>query len=462
MIRVSILFLLCFASLYAQTSGMRWLEAPEHSLGIYTYSPYTPTWIRDTLRFINTLPEPLVITKLHVAGPERFSCTWTTAPGDTGYIWFEEQVRPGSFVEIHEVRLNIQTKTWPWEMAILHFLTLSGMEAQQFYSGGAAQMLSASWRDGQPLRQELWLYPNGMPMEAGLCAAPEGYRLGSWKCWNTQGIPLPDTSYLVPFMLHAYLPGGNHISNPVCTIVTNGQNSTPWGYMNGGTFHLWLPHSADTLLISSGEYLAVMDLSWFLRQSHPSASVQLMLPGDPYVVMNHIPVPFSWSDSCFGILWEPTLTHDEIQSEISALQKAYPYFQFRHQHHQQWYLVLPHSSTAPEEKLFPELIRKYPITKFSRCIAGAFGHRPAWFSGQIGIQVIVPMSPEQLNALANRYHCTLTPSSPGSGYWTLTYQGSLMDHSFVHLLNTLSTEPGLGICVPDIVMHVPIDPLWDE
>lgn len=460
--RLFLSFLLSLAISFAQSSGMRWIDPPEHSLGTYRYSPGNTTWIRDTLRFVNTLPEPLVITRLHVAGPERFSCTWTTAPGDTGYIWFEERARYGSYVESHEVRLNVQTKTWPWEMAILHYVTVTGMQEQHRYPDGSTRLFTGKWADGQPLRQELWLHPNGMPSESGICAEPEGFRLGTWKRWNSSGIPIPDTTYLIPFSLLAYLPGGGYVPNPVCSILTGGQHSTPWSYMHGGTSHLWLPRTADTLVVSNGKFKTILDLGWFLRQPQPSASVHLMLHESPYVVMNHIPVPFTWIDSCYGILWEPELSIEEIQTVITALQKAFPYLKLHHQHHQQWYVEVPTSATDPAESLFPNLIHKYPIKGFSRCVAGAFGHSPAWFSGSISIQVIVPMRPEDLTTLASRYNCSLAPSSPGSGYWTLNYLGSLLDDSFPRMLNRLSTEPGLGVCVPEVVMYFPKEPLWDE
>jgi hypothetical protein len=280
-------------SLEAQNTGILWMNGHNHQLGVkyfqqisgdavFSDSEYGDS-VKDTFIFRNLTGDTLV---LHQKEYSRFSHSLQVAPGETGYIWFNnvhyKHAKKASLV-------SDSVKIWDKSGSVLevkleYIVVYSDLATLQKNPGKSPPLI---FKDEGGREKILAFHSNNKPAYLGQRLQSGYTKVGRWKYWTSVGEPLMDTLFTKE-LVFSIAEGDKYVGlefliykNGKWQPALKGRTESQWSKK----YSLYIYPGTDSLLITNGSVSAKEPLSYDrLFDRNEKDPIYLMTPDQLYIV----------------------------------------------------------------------------------------------------------------------------------------------------------------------------------
>lgn len=450
---LSLSFILCLEVLSAQNGFMLWKNGERHALGAFhqryliessskkkPYNSaygYIPLIIQDTFVFENTGTEDLIINKIHVRKPGRFTFSKRTKPKHLGYIYFSDTINPyqSENIELVQENINVMTSYSPWNDIKLEYIVLRHAYVQ---NGNNIQV-------DHPEGQLYLKLQNGrLPKCMGIVGA-NNQKLYTWKYWDDKGMPLPDTTWSKLISI-AFL--NNDYNNPIKADITafaHGKYYKP--IVRNNVFQVCSLHvteGTDTVILTSdkGKALIAYPYQQIGSQMH-FYNLEFLKAKDAFywdfgqqkkLVYSNVYI-FTFKKD-----WRPE------EQLINDLETRYPNFEFAKQKHNEnkyWTVRFPKGNAYNDSFYLKMLKGEATIDKISQCLMPRNEKTELGNYGFVGFGMYTTFYPgcnaDSVNRVLKKYGFE-KGNSDMAGLTEIIYKGSFIGPDFLKLYNRMLLE----------------------
>lgn len=446
-----IVFSFCHVYLWGQNGFILWQNGDRHVLGAFNQrylvetsskkklqasGGYIPLIIRDTFVFENSSTEDLIIEKIHVCKPGRFSFTKRTKPKHLGYIYFSDTVNPYQSEQIELLRenINVVTNFSPWNDLKLEYIILRHVYIQN------GNNIHVAHPEG---KLYLKLQNGRFPKCMGV-VAPNNQKLYTWKYWDDKGIPVPDTAWTKLITL-SYL--NDDYRNPIQAEVTafaHGRYYQPIAKHTAQVFSLHVTVGTDTVVLkcAKGKALIAYPFHQIAEHMHFYNLEFLQAKEAFYWDFGQQKKLVYSTDYVFTFKkdWRPE------QQLINDLETRYPNFEFVKQKHVQqnyWAVRFPQGNTYTDSFYLKLLKGEASIDQISQCLMPRNEKTELGSFGFIGQGLYTTFNPgfteDSVQKVLQKYGFK-KGSSDNSGLTEIIYKGSFIGPEFLKLYNQMLSE----------------------
>lgn len=449
-IQILSILLLCSIQLNSQNSYMQWIGGNRHSLGIVrAQRPVETTEIKppsyylrplraanmliDTFFFRNVSKDTLVINKIHVSNPERYSFSPKTGPGEIGFVAYlnslDAHLRGFEHVEL---RINVMTNFSPWEMVYLDYILMGNYLVKKIEdidkkTIGYEQVIDSN------LCRRLYVDEKDVPLAMGFELKKEGKKVMNWKFWDN-GVAIEDTVFLKKLSLYVV---GDYEWSPMyfkSRIFKNGEWVESVHYRTQASREFYIDKGTDSIMLYNDTFYVKLAVNYGkMTEVQGYHSVQTLKYGQAFYVVQNLMVPVEFEPKKYIVV----LNKEEIQS-LSAEEIKSRYFglEFEQIRDELWLLTLPSKGRIPDSVYLKKFIMDNKVDYISRLsVSGHYIRNSIYLSR-------TPISNEidTFARIAGRYGFVLDESYvPINGKYFI-YQGKMLDESFLRTFNELGKE----------------------
>jgi hypothetical protein len=447
-----IVFAFCHHSLLGQNGFVLWKNGGYHSLGAFhqrylieassqkkhynSAGGYIPLIIQDTFVFENTGTEDLIINKIHVRKPDRFTFTKRTKPKHLGYIYFSDTINPyqSENIELVQVNINVMTNYSPWNDIKLEYIVLRHAYVQN------GNNIHVEHPEG---KQYLKLQNGRLPKCMGIVGA-NNQKLYTWKYWDDKGMPLPDTTWSKLITIAYFNDDYNNPINADISAFAHGQYYKPIIKNALQVCSLHVKEGTDTVILkcNKGKVLIAYPYQQIGSQMH-FYNLEFLQPLDAFywdfgqqkkMVYSNVYV-FAFKKD-----WRPD------EQLINDLETRYPNFEFAKQRHYQnnyWAVRFP-KGNAYNDSFYLKLLKKENgIDKISQCLMPRNDKTELGNYGFLGFGMYTTFYPgcnaDSINRVLQKYGFT-KGSADMAGLTEIIYNGRFIGPEFLKLYNQMLRE----------------------
>lgn len=447
------IFIFCSLSVRGQNGFIAWKNGARHALGVFhqTYlvevensskkmghsaRGYIPLIIRDTFVFENTGTEDLIIDKIHVRKPSRFTFTKSTKPKHLGYIYFSDTVNPYQSEQIELLRenINVVTNFSPWNDLQLEYIVLRHVYVQN------GNNIHVAHPEG---KLYLKLQNGRFPKCMGV-VAPNNQKLYTWKYWDSKGMPLPDTAWTKLITLSYF---NDDYRNPIhaeATAFAHGQYYQPIANhaYQGCSLHVTVGTDTVVLKCAKGKALIAYPFHQIAEHMH-FYNLEFLQAKDA----------FYWDFGqqkklVYGRVYVITFKKDwrPEQLLINDLKTRYPNFEFAKQKHVQqnyWAVQFPQGNTYTDSFYLKFLKAEASIDQISQCLMPRNEKTELGNYGFIGHGLYTTFNPsfsaDSVQRVLQKYGFE-KGNSDMAGLTEIIYKGRFVGPEFLKLYNQMLSE----------------------